>query len=149
MQDIDTIISDCNDQINDKIFGINYLEKLKYLLIDRMKNYEIISIDNLVNIEISKKFSENQLLINFENYPNSISKIKTDVSHDYLCIVLRGNKVLKVFNNIDSITCNELVISKNTGIVLTKKTIIDELIAKNTLLMNVYYINNSENNSEI
>ena len=35
--EIDSVISNCNNKINDKIIGVNYLEKLKFLLIDSLK----------------------------------------------------------------------------------------------------------------
>jgi hypothetical protein len=148
MQDIDNIISDCNNQINDKIIGINYLEKLKYLLIDRMKNYEITSLDNLLNSEISKKIGNNQLLIKFEEYLDSISKIKKDILHDSLCIVLTGVKTIKIYDNTDHKVFKELTIAKNTGIVLTNQTVVDELVSKNTILMNIYNMKIIKNDVE-
>ena len=49
MQEIDNIISRCINQINDKALGFNFLEKLKYPLIDNMKSY---NLSNLINNEI-------------------------------------------------------------------------------------------------
>ena len=42
IEEIDSIIFEFDKQTNDKIIGINYLEKLKFPLIDRLK---------LVNLE--------------------------------------------------------------------------------------------------
>ena len=68
IKDFDNIISASNNQINDKILGINYLEKLKYLLIDKLKTLNISNEKNFKNFEkkeIKRKFGVNDLLIKF------------------------------------------------------------------------------------
>ena len=95
IQAIQNIISESNNQINDKILGVNYLEKLKYLLIDKLKSFKITSmkdIQNLQNKEIRTKHSRNNLLIKLESNSNPLSKIKNIIEDDYLCIVLNGSK---------------------------------------------------------
>ena len=49
MQDIDNVISDYIKQFDNKILGINFLEKLKYLLIDKIKTYSLLQISNESN----------------------------------------------------------------------------------------------------
>ena len=64
--EIDSIISNCNNKINDKIIGVNYLEKLKFFLIDSLKENDFSSFDNISNetyTELNKKYGENNLLI--------------------------------------------------------------------------------------
>ena len=41
--EIDSIISNCNKKINDKIIGVNYLEKLKFFLIDSLKENDFVA----------------------------------------------------------------------------------------------------------
>ena len=104
MQDIDNIVSDCINQINDKILGINYLEKLKYLLIDKLKTLNLSNEKNIKNFkqkEIKKIFGGNNLLIKFIFNKESLSKIKTITTNDYLCIVLFGFKSLEIHGNLD------------------------------------------------
>ena len=69
IKDIQNMISESNNQINDKILGVNYLEKLKYLLIDKLKTSKITSMENIKsfqNKEIKIQYNQNNLLIKFE-----------------------------------------------------------------------------------
>ena len=66
MQDIENIISQQSNQINGKILGINYLEKLKYNLIDNLKISQFQTLEEIRDQEIEKleslflKFIEQQ-----------------------------------------------------------------------------------------
>ena len=145
IQDIKNIISDINKQINDKILGINYLEKLKYLLIDKLKTSKISfikNIENLQNNELRMKHSQNDLLIKFEINSDSLSKINHTIQNDYLCIVLNGSKSIKIHENLHSTQSQSINLFSNTGIVLSKATVISESISKQTILINIFYIKN-------
>ena len=61
---IHNIISESNNQINDKILGVNYLEKLKYLLIDKLKLFKITSMKNIENLQ-NKEIRTNNIQNNF------------------------------------------------------------------------------------
>ena len=66
LKEIEKIISDCNNNIEANVLGINYLEKLKYFLIDKIKEFETIDINIIEksnNQEIRKKFNQNNLII--------------------------------------------------------------------------------------
>ena len=52
--EIDNIISNCNNKINDKIIGVNYLEKLKFFLIDSLKENDFGSFDNISNENVTE-----------------------------------------------------------------------------------------------
>ena len=143
IQDIHNIISESNNQINDKILGVNYLEKLKYLLIDKLKTFKITSIKNIENLqnkELKISFNQNNLLIKFENYSNPISRIKNTIQNDYLCIVLNGSKSIKIHENSDPSESQSINLFSNTGIVLSKATVISESISKETILINIFNI---------
>ena len=136
IKDIDSILSNCNNEIDDKIIGVNYLEKLKYLLVDKIKllpsNYWI----ECKNQEIITKRGDLIMLLNIENHIESTSKIKNNLKNDHLCIVVDGLKSLEIFENIQSNNSTSIKLFKNTGIVLPKKIIISESISKNTILIN-------------
>lgn len=143
IQDIHNIISESNNQINDKILGVNYLEKLKYLLIDKLKTFKITSIKNIENLqnkELKISFNQNNLLIKFENYSNPISRIKNTIQNDYLCIVLNGSKSIKIHENLHSTQSQSVNLFSNSGIVLSKTTVISESISKQTILINIFNI---------
>ena len=145
IQDIKNIISESNNQINDKILGINYLEKLKYLLIDKLKISKTTSIKNIAkreDKEIKIKHSQNNLLVKFESYPEPLSKIKNIIQNDYLCIVLKGSKSIKIHKNADSTESQSINLFHNTGIILSKATVISESIFRETILLNIFNIKN-------
>ena len=63
IKEISNIITSNNNTINENIVGINYLEKLKYLLIDNLKNRKYrFSIKNLVS-DLEKENSELKTLL--------------------------------------------------------------------------------------
>lgn len=138
MQDIDTIISECNNQINDKILGVNYLEKLKYLLIDNLKNLKISSFDQIKNNEILKTYGENILKIRIENYSSDFSKIKNKISSDYLTIILNGKKTIEFHDILNSKFANKLNIFPFMGIVVSSNTTISELVSNETVLLDIF-----------
>ena len=138
MQDIDTIISESNNQINDKILGIAYLEKLKYLLIDGLKNINIPSFNEIKNNEILKIHGENNLKVNIKNHSSALSTIKNMISSDYLCIVLQGTKSIEFHDILNSKISNKLDIFPFMGIAISNNTIISESIAKETILLDIF-----------
>ena len=143
IQYIHNIISESNNQINDKILGVNYLEKLKYLLIDKLKTFKITSIkdiENLQNEEIRITHSQNNLLIKFESNSNPLSKIKNIIHDDCLSIILNGSKSIRIHENLDSSESQPINLFPNTGIVLSKATVISESISKETILINIFNI---------
>ena len=100
--EIDSIISDCNNKINDKIIGVNYLEKLKFLLIDSLKEKDLSSFDNISNetyTELNKTYGENNLVITIQQYQESLSKMKNECINDLLSVVLQGFISLDIYQN--------------------------------------------------
>ena len=96
IQDIDSIISDCNNQINDKILGLTYLEQIKYHLLAKLRPLKSSLYDNLKKEEIKSQFANNSLLIKLERYTESISRIKNNLLNDSLFIVIEGSKSIEI-----------------------------------------------------
>ena len=147
IQDFNDIISASNNQINDKILGINYLEKLKYLLIDKLKILNISnekSFRNFEQKEIKRKFGVNDLLIKFIFNTQSLSKIKTITPNDYLSIVLFGFKSLEIYENLDFKKSQSINLFPKTGLVISKDTLISETISKDTILLDIFNIKNDK-----
>ena len=142
-KEINTIILDCNKQINDKIFGINYLEKLKYILIDQIENSKI-KYDNLTNVDdlfITKNlYGDNHLEIKLQYYNESVTKVKKKSLNDILIIVLKGFKTIDFFNDMKTKDNNSLSLSAKNGIVYSKNTIISEKTNKDSIVL---YITNN------
>tara|TARA_Y100001970_G_scaffold284416_1_gene401709 strand:+ start:894 stop:1331 length:438 start_codon:yes stop_codon:yes gene_type:complete len=141
VDEFNNIVTDCNSQINDKIIGINYLEKLKYLLIDRLKNIDLNSFDKIIDYETIKIFNEKKFSLKLENYLIPSSKIKQKIPNDFLSIVLNGSKTLELFENLDLKKSNSLNLFKNMGITLPRGSIISESISSKTLVINITNIN--------
>ena len=142
-KEINTIILDCNKQINDKIFGINYLEKLKYILIDQIENSKI-KYDNLTIVDdlfITKNlYGDNHLEIKLKYYNESVTKMKKKSLNDTLIVVLKGFKTIDFFNDMKTKDNNSLSLSAKNGIVYSKNTIISEKTNKDSIVL---YITNN------
>jgi len=150
---IDSIISNCNNNINDKIIGVNYLEKMKFLLIDSLKEKNFSSFEGIYNetvTEINKKYGENNLVITIQQYPESLTKIKNKCINDLLSVVLQGFTSVDIYQNNKENELHSLSLFPKTGIVLSKNTLISEKIKKNTLILKIVNIaDNSNINIEI
>ena len=137
MQDIDNIISNCINQISDKIIGVNFLEKFKYLLIEKIKSHNFTKLDNN-EIEFLKEYQDNKFSVKITKITNNVSEMNKMIDRDTLCIIIDGFKTTNVKHNLNHKLDNNIYLSKFMGIVLPKNTKIDELINKDTILMYVY-----------
>ena len=151
LQEIDKIFLDSNNLVNNKIIGINYLEKLKYSLIDSFKKTKLFSyteIQKLDTNKFTKKFGENNLDITINVASESNNYIKHKLQNDYLCIVLSGMIAIKIDLNEDMKDAPTLKIYPNAGIVLTKDTVINSIIASDCIFLevqNIKLLNSIEN----
>ena len=141
IKNIDNTIIDCNKVINENILGINFLEQLKYSLIDNLKINKSTLFQDIANNELTKIYGKKNLIIKIDNFEDSLSKIKNIVPNDCLCIVLKGSKSLEIYSNYNDKLTNNLNLFPMTGVVLSKDTITNESIFKDTILLNIYCIN--------
>ena len=137
-KEIDKLIISSNKKINEKILGINYLEKLKFSLIEQIINLNINSYEEITNFEEVKEYNNIKLSIKFKNYNEALSKIKNPLPNDNLCIVLKGSKTFKITNNEES---KNFTLFPNMGIVLSSKTIINESIGKQSSIIDIFNLN--------
>jgi len=143
---VNTIIANSNKQINDKIIGVNFLEKLKYILIDELDKIEINKID-LKKKQIAEDRSQNKnLLIKIENFLETTSNIKYVCSDDKLSVVLKGSKLIKVNLGSNDNKSQTLNLFERNGIVISKNTTINETISKNSLILDIIFINTNIEN---
>ena len=142
---INDIIEKNNSKINENIVGINYLEKLKYLVIDDLKDgQDKFTLDDLVaafteknNQSIKFKFKNRSLFLSINLYKNPLSKIKLCYDNDTLSVVINGVKKISLFDLHDKKKKVSLSIFKNMGIVLSENTIASEKIAAGSIIMDV------------
>ena len=144
MQDIDNLISDCINQINEKINGIKFLEKIKYSLIDRIKSIDLLNFENINNKEQYINNANINLLTKIEKANENVSKIKKTINNDNLTIILEGLKIISIHEKLISKSVNQQYLSKYLGMVLAKNTIIDEIITKDTILLNISIVDRTE-----
>ena len=109
IKEINDIIEKNNSKINENIVGINYLEKLKYLVINNLKDsQDKFTLDNLVaalkkknNQSIKFKFKNRSLFLSINLYKNPLSKIKLCYKNDTLSVVINGVKNISLFDLYD------------------------------------------------
>ena len=145
IKEINDIIEKNNSKINENIVGINYLEKLKYLVINNLKdNQDKFTLDNLVaslkkknNQSIEFKFKNQSLSLSINLYENPLSKIKLCYDNDTLSVVINGVKKISLFDLYDTNKKVSLSIFKNMGITLSENTITSEKIATGSIIMDI------------
>ena len=146
--EIDSIISDCNNKINDKIIGVNYLEKLKFFLIDSLKENGSSSFNNISNenvAELNKIYGENNLIITIQKYKESLTKIKKECINDLLNVVLKGFTSLDIYQNQKENELYSISLFPKMGIVLSKNTFFSEKITKDSLILKIENIRDTSN----
>tara|TARA_Y100001970_G_scaffold181644_1_gene221064 strand:+ start:1194 stop:1643 length:450 start_codon:yes stop_codon:yes gene_type:complete len=137
-KEIDQFIIESNKEINEKIVGINYLEKLKFSLIERIINLNVKSYEEFKNFEEIKEYNNIKLRITFNHYNEALSKLKNPLPNDNLCIILRGLKTFTVTNNKES---KNFTLYPNMGITLPSKTNVNESIAKQSTIIDIFSLN--------
>ena len=145
IKEINDIIEKNNNKINENIVGINYLEKLKYLVIDNLKDgQDKFTLDGLVealkkknNQSIKFKFKNRSLFLSINLYKNPLSKIKLCYDNDTLSVVINGVKKISLFDLYDKKKKVSLSIFKNMGLVLSENTITSEKIAAGSIIMDI------------
>ena len=153
IKEISNIITSNNNTINENIVGINYLEKLKYSLIDNLKNRKYrFSIKNLVsdlekenNQSTKFEFKKQSLILSINLYKDSLSIIKSCYNNDILSVVINGIKIISLFDLYDKKKKISLSILKNMGVVLSENTISSENIASGSIILDIVSKKNAMN----
>ena len=134
----------CNDQINDKIIGVNYLENLKYHFLENLINFDYSSLEKFKNdlksnndIVSQHDFISRPIKTSISLYLDNLSKIKSKCKEDNLSIVLDGLKTISLFDFKQKNKTIELSLFKKMGIVLTKNTILSEKIAGGSIILDI------------
>ena len=148
IQKIEDITLKNDNIINRNIIGTNYLEKLKYLIIENLKNLDKFILENLMvdlknsnDQSIKYKFKDDLLFSSISLYKDSLSRIKTRHNHDILSIVINGFKKVDIFDFHENNKSISLFISKNMGLVLSENTVTSENIAAGSVILDIFYEN--------
>ena len=137
-KEIDSFIIESNKEINEKILGINYLEKLKFSLIKKIIDLNIKSYEEIKNFQEVKEYNNIKLSITFNHYNEAVAKLKKPLPNDNLCIILKGLKTFKITNNKET---KNFTLYQNMGITLPSKTQVNETIAKQSTIIDIFNLN--------
>ena len=145
--DLDKLIIETINEIKEEIININYLEKLKYLFIDRIKlmqlNYSSDEI-KLITSVYSKKFKDNKLDISIKIYNNPSSLIKNKLENDFLTLVLQGYKTISILDKKQKNDYPSLNLYPKTGVVIVKDTLVNEKIYAGSIILDIKTIEKKE-----
>ena len=141
---LDSFLLEINKSINEKIIGINYLENIKFLLIEKLQVLDKLIFDDFIkDISIKKTFSNNREFNSKKvsytiNYlEKSVIKIKSKIEEDSLFIILDGLKIITIFDKNDHAKSIKTKIFKNMGFVLSQGSIINENNNKKSIILQI------------
>ena len=141
---LDELLIEINQSINEKIIGTNFLELLKFELIEKFKVLEKNDLNSLKLMPTDGAVLEKEIDLNnrkikyiVEYFDKSISKIKEKIDNNYLWLILEGLKSITIydFNYEDKSIFSNL--SKNMGIVLSLNTVITSRIAEKSIILSI------------
>lgn len=137
-REIDKFIIESNKEINEKILGINYLEKLKFSLIKKITDLNIKSYEEIKNFQEVQEYNNIKLSIKFNNHNEALSMLNNHLTNDNLCIILKGLKTYKIINKQKD---KSFTLFQNMGITLPSKTIVNESISKQSTIIDISILN--------
>ena len=103
---LDQLLIEINKSINEKISGTNYLELLKFVLIEKFNNLTKNDLKNLKLMPSDEKALEKKLNLDnrkitykVEYFDKSVLTIKQKTENDILSIILEGYKSITIYDN--------------------------------------------------
>ena len=137
-KDISEIVADEIKTINDKVRGLNFLEHLKAVIIEKLLelvNRQKFPLDQLIEYQNEIKEDSRHINISISYFLNSMSISKKKIDNDSLFISLNELSNFDVFKDNKEFT--SLVLYKNTGLSLPKDTVLNAKYSKNLLLIEI------------
>ena len=134
---LDISISEVNS-INEKIKGLNFLEILKINLIEKILPIIIdtkFPLDKFNNIEKEINEEARNLIISINYFTNSLINRKKILDNDTLFLCFNESSSLDVYQ--DEKKFINLILYKNTGLSLSKNTVINSKLNKNLLMIEI------------
>jgi len=141
---LEQLLIEIDSLINEKTSGTNYLELLKFALIEKikdleendLKNFKIMPLDGK-QLEKEVNLKNRKIQYSIEYVDKTVSKIKQRTKNDSLCLVIKGLINITIYdinNDTKSININLL---KNMGIVLSLNTVITSKIAEKSIILSI------------
>ena len=136
----DIIITEVNTT-NEKVRGLNFLELLKTNLIEKLLplfSEQKFPLEQVINYEKEIKENSRNIKISINYFINSISISKKKIDNDSLFLIFNEASNFDIYKDEKNFT--SILLYKNTGISLSKDTVINLKYNKNVLLVEI--INN-------
>ena len=147
--DIESLINIELQNINEKIKGTSYLEKLKYNLIKKFDGSNIYENDNLNVFEKEVKLKENNIEIKISAtlLKNPVINLNQTLSKNTLFLPIKGMIKIDLFNQKLTNKTKKIVLLPKTGVCLPQNTILNINFIKNSYILKIeYFENDNENN---
>ena len=145
INNFETYIIDQDKLINSQIIGLKYLELIKNKLIQEIlikENKDILDpikkINNKLDIKelVNKEGIKLSYNIEFFNAPESLKNYK--IENDMMILIFQGFVNLEITDKFEKEKKIKFKLSKNSGIVISKDTIISREIPKETILISFF-----------
>jgi hypothetical protein len=133
----DIIITEVNTT-NEKVRGLNFLELLKTNLIEKLLplfSEQKFPLEQVINYEKEIKENSRNIKISINYFINSISISKKKIDNDSLFLIFNEASNFDIYKNEKNFT--SILLYKNTGISLSKDTVINSKYNKNVLLVGI------------
>jgi len=133
----DIIITEVNTT-NEKVRGLNFLELLKTNLIEKLLplfSEQKFPLEQVINYEKEIKENSRNIKISINYFINSISISKKKIDNDSLFLIFNEASNFDIYKNEKNFT--SILLYKNTGISLSKDTVINLKYNKNVLLVGI------------
>ena len=133
----DIIITEINTT-NEKVRGLNFLELLKTNLIEKLLplfNEQKFPLEQVINFEKEIKENSRNIKISINYFINPISISKKKIDKDSLFLIFNETSNIDIYKNEKNFT--SILLYKNTGISLSKDTVINLKYNKNVLLVGI------------
>jgi len=133
----DIIITEINTT-NEKVRGLNFLELLKTNLIEKLLplfSEQKFPLEQVINFEKEIKENSRNIKISINYFINSISISKKKIDNDSLFLIFNEASNIDIYKNEKNFT--SILLYKNTGISLSKDTVINLKYNKNVLLVGI------------
>jgi len=133
----DIIITEVNTT-NEKVRGLNFLELLKNNLIEKLLpffNEQKFPLEQVINYEKEIKENSRNIKISINYFINSISISKKKIDNDSLFLIFNEASNFDIYKDENNFT--SILLYKNTGISISKDTVINLKYNKNVLLVEI------------
>ena len=137
-KDISEIIAGEIKTINDKVQGLNFLELLKASVLEKLLellNRQKFPLDQLIEYQNEIKENSRHINISINYFLKTMSISKKKIVNDSLFISLNELSNFDIFSDNKKFT--SLVLYKNTGLSLSKDTVLNAKYSKNLLLIEI------------